>query len=224
MAGAMPYAVKCLCAALILVSLGCAASRPPADAVTSLLCEAPWPAGTTDQAPRMDTERLARAIHDRISAERLKNGLAPLAWSSSLARLAEHHSRNMARQSFFGHTNPRGQEPEDRAVDAGMPVLADRGAYSLRGIGENLLLTPRYSEYRVRSSGKGNKTYDFSWKSDKGIVAEALTSWMNSPSHRANLLSQLYVTAGVGIAYADNEALFITVNFFLLPSEALAAK
>lgn len=47
---------------------------------------------------------------------------------------------------------------------------------------------------------------------------------MNSPSHRANLLSQLYVTAGVGIAHAENEALFISANFSFLDSEALAAK
>lgn len=74
----------------------------------------------------MDTGRMARAIHDRISAECLKNGLAPLAWSSNLVRLAEHHSRDMAQHTLFGHTNPSGQEPEDRAVDAGMPVPADR--------------------------------------------------------------------------------------------------
>lgn len=86
------------------------------------------------------------------------------------------------------------------------------------------MLTHRYSEYRVHSSGKGKMTYEFAWQSDEDIVTESLASWMNSPSHRANLLSQLYVAAGVGIAHADNEALFITVTFSFLAFKALAAK
>lgn len=219
----MSFAPKLLCAAFILAALGCATSRPQADAVTSLLGEAPWPAGTTDRAPQLDPGRLARAIHDEIGALRLGGGLAPLAWSGSLARLAEHHSQDMARHPFFGHTNPRGQEPEDRALHAGMPVQETRGAYLLSGVGENLLVTHRYREYHVYTGSDGSRTYDFSWKSEECIVAEALESWMNSPDHRVNLLSPLYVTAGVGIAHADNEALFITVNFSFLASEALAA-
>lgn len=218
----MSYALKCICAAVILAALGCAASRPQADAVTSLLGEAPWPAGATAQAPQLDTGSLARAIHKRIGDARLESGLAPLAWSGSLARLAKRHSQDMARRPFFGHTNPSGQEPEDRALSAGMPVRENRGTYLLTGVGENLLVTHRYREYYVYTRSDGRNTYEFSWKTQDGIVAEALESWMGSPGHRANLLSPLYLTAGVGIAHADNEAVFITVNFSFLASETLA--
>ena len=91
----------------------------------------------------------------------------------------------------------------------------------MSGVGESLLRTHRYAEYRLYRKRDGNETYVFTWKTEEAIVAKAVHRWIES---RANLLSPLYVTAGVGVAHAENEALFVTQNFSILASDVLAAR
>ena len=41
-------------------------------------------------------------------------------------------------------------------------------------------------------------------------AAEVMNAWMNSPGHRANILSSAYTTIGVGVAKAANGTLYWT--------------
>ena len=53
---------------------------------------------------------------------------------------------------------------------------------------------------------------------------EAVALWLESPTHRANLLSPLYQATAVGVIPGTNETLFITQNFSRHAAEALAAR
>jgi uncharacterized protein YkwD len=64
-----------------------------------------------------------------INEERGRQRLAPLTFSPLLARVAEHHSRDMARNGFFSHNNPAGQGTEERI---------NRAGYRWRAYGENI--------------------------------------------------------------------------------------
>ncbi len=44
-------------------------------------------------------------------------------------------------------------------------------------------------------------------------AAEVMNAWMNSPGHKANILSQAYTTIGVGVAKAANGTLYWTQQF-----------
>jgi len=44
-------------------------------------------------------------------------------------------------------------------------------------------------------------------------AAEVMSAWMNSPGHRANILSSAYTTIGVGVAKAANGTLYWTQMF-----------
>jgi uncharacterized YkwD family protein len=44
-------------------------------------------------------------------------------------------------------------------------------------------------------------------------AAEVMNAWMNSPGHRANILSSAYTTIGVGVAKAANGTLYWTQMF-----------
>lgn len=48
--------------------------------------------------------------------------------------------------------------------------------------------------------------------------------WLASRSHRANMLSPLYKSAGVGVVLTDGETLFVTHNFSCQNSLALATR
>jgi uncharacterized protein YkwD len=39
------------------------------------------------------------------------------------------------------------------------------------------------------------------------------SAWMNSPSHRANILSGSFSAAGVGVAYDDRGQVWVCVDF-----------
>jgi uncharacterized protein YkwD len=44
-------------------------------------------------------------------------------------------------------------------------------------------------------------------------VGEMESAWMQSPSHRANILSGAYSAAGVGIAYSSDGRVWVAVDF-----------
>ncbi|MEV6836127.1 CAP domain-containing protein [Streptomyces sp. NPDC051133] len=58
-----------------------------------------------------------------VNEERAKVGCSPLTANSSLTRLAESFSDDMAARDFFDHTDPNGRTPWDRAAAAGVTEL-----------------------------------------------------------------------------------------------------
>ncbi|GGT29738.1 CAP domain-containing protein [Streptomyces chromofuscus] len=58
-----------------------------------------------------------------VNDERAKGGCRPVAANSALAELAGDYSEAMAEQGFFGHTDPSGRTPWDRAEAAGISNL-----------------------------------------------------------------------------------------------------
>ncbi|MFD9095995.1 CAP domain-containing protein [Streptomyces collinus] len=109
-----------------------APSRPapkhPAPAGTAA---APAPSRTASKAPTATTppvtvsrENAAEAeVLKLVNEERAKVGCSALAANSSLSGLAGTFSGDMAAREFFGHTDPDGASPWDRAAKAGITDL-----------------------------------------------------------------------------------------------------
>jgi uncharacterized protein YkwD len=116
---------------------------------------------------------LVRATLCVLNAERARHDLAPLKLNRKLSKAARRHSRAMARKHFFSHTSPSGATFVDRIRRAG--YLAGASSWS---IGENI------------AYGSGRK----------GAPRAIGTAWMNSPGHRANILSRSFRAIGIGIA------------------------
>ena len=139
-------------------------------------------------AGNLDAFRAAVAcLHNRIRAA---NGLPLLRTNAKLGRAANGHSADMVSAGYFEHTSPSGSTMVDRILGTGY-VRRDRGWL----LGENLewgtgsLATPR----------------------------GAVDAWMNSPSHRANVLKRGYRELGIGVALGTPaggaEGVTITVDF-----------
>ncbi|MFB4421678.1 CAP domain-containing protein [Streptomyces sp. QL37] len=58
-----------------------------------------------------------------VNQERAKVGCSPVTTSASLTALAQDFSEDMAARDFFGHTDPDGATPWDRAAAAGVQGL-----------------------------------------------------------------------------------------------------
>ncbi|UEX89246.1 CAP-associated domain-containing protein [Staphylococcus ratti] len=89
-----------------------------------------------------------------VNATRVQNGLEPLNYSESLANTARKHSKDMAMQQYFEHTNLKGESPFDRIKKDGhhystaaenlaygqqSPIFAHQGLMNSAGHRKNIL-------------------------------------------------------------------------------------
>jgi uncharacterized protein YkwD len=113
------------------------------------------------------------AVRCEINEIRTGNGLRPVRTTRPLRVAAERHSQDMVRRHYFAHVSPSGQTVTDRVRRAGYLKGARRPHLGENiGWGSGSLATP-------------------------GAIVKA---WMNSPPHRAIILTPSFRDAGVGIA------------------------
>lgn len=107
-----------------------------------------------------------------LNEERARHGLRPLRQNAILEAASQRHSEDMVRRHYFEHETPDGRSPGERMRSAGYSVCE---CY----VGENLY-----------------------WGAGRNAPpAEAVDGWMNSPGHRANVLSPDFTEVGIGIVY-----------------------
>ena len=124
-------------------------------------------------ASQASKRALVRATLCVLNAGRARHNLRPLRLNRKLARGAQRHSSAMARNRFFSHTSPGGASFVDRIRSTG--YLSGARSWA---VGENI------------AYGSGSR-------SSPRAIGRA---WMNSPPHRANILSSSYRAIGIGIA------------------------
>jgi uncharacterized protein YkwD len=129
--------------------------------------------GNTNVLPTADNLAQIRAavlcLHNQTRAAK---GLPLLRENAKLDKAALGHSNDMVAAGYFDHTTPGGTSFVDRILAAGY-VKRDAGWT----LGENL------------AWGTG----------DLSTPDGVMTSWMNSPGHKANILKRAYREVGVGI-------------------------
>ena len=150
--------------------------------------------------PEIRLPDLEQRVHQLINVQRQANNREALAWDEALANLARAHSEDMAKRGYFKHVNPEGLSPMKRAEAAGYKLC--------QLIGENIYQNNLYS--RVITEKK-RTTYD--WNSMDKIAATTIKGWMDSPSHRQNILDKNYTREAVGLAIGDDDKIYVTQMF-----------
>ena len=126
-----------------------------------------------------------RIAFQMINQKRVENGLKPLMWSDDLERIARIHSRNMADFKFFSHRGLDGRMVSDRADCLGVS--------NWRSIGENIAFNRGY----------------------KDPIDKAVELWLDSPSHRHNLMDANWKESAIGVAVAEDGSYYFTQIFLL---------
>jgi uncharacterized protein YkwD len=126
---------------------------------------------------------------DLHNRARAQHRLAPLCVHPTLVEAARSHSREMIDEDYAAHESHNGETVGERLV---------RFGYDWTFHGENIAL------------GWGSRSY----RSPEHMFE----FWMNSPSHRPNILSSDLEEIGVGTAYGrykgyDGETTTYTVDF-----------
>lgn len=129
--------------------------------------------------------QLERKAFDILNEKRKENGLPPVVWSEDMAKVARLHSENMAKFKFFSHAGLDGSMVSDRADSLGFSRW--------KAIGENIAY---------------NRGYE-------NPVEFACQRWMQSQSHRENILNPRWKEAGLGMAITAEGIYYFTEVFVL---------
>jgi len=125
-----------------------------------------------------------------VNNQRQQFGLPALSEDALLASLAKEHSISMVVNNFFGHQ----RYPGERDFTYGMLPGEIRG--------ENIAMIP------TRQYIPGP------YLSLQEVCAWAVSLWMSSPGHRANILDARFTRTGVGVAFSEGgDYLYITQMF-----------
>jgi uncharacterized protein YkwD len=136
------------------------------------------PAGATNQAAGQSVARVASletSVLAEINAVRARYGRAPLRLMPKLTAAANSHSTAMATRGFFHHESADGSDFSRRVKRFYRPA-----GYRSWTIGENIL-----------------------WSSPQVDARGAVKMWMQSPPHRANLLSPAWREVGLSAVHAN---------------------
>jgi uncharacterized protein YkwD len=147
-------------------------------------------AAITEPAVKQHAEQVAAItepeskILELINAERMRNGLEALKFAPRLAVIARSHSYDMALRHYLAHASPDGLTPGDR----------------LRGVG-------------IHYETVGENIYKEDFPEHDTMPERAVRLWLNSPPHRANILSPDFRATGIGVAYSSDGQTYITQDF-----------
>jgi uncharacterized protein YkwD len=124
--------------------------------------------------PAVAVNALSQDVLLSVNALRRSHGLAALRLSSALSAAAAQHSTEMARVGYFAHESANGSR-FDKRVARFYPM----GSRHYWAVGENLV-------YAAPDLG----------------ADEAMKLWLNSPSHRKNLLAAQWREIGISAVHA----------------------
>jgi uncharacterized protein YkwD len=164
----------------------------------AVLCSALFVAEDAS-ARQSNTARTAstfeKEIVQQINRIRAARGLRRIRWSRPLAAAATYHSKDMGRRGYFEHESANGAD-FSRRVERFYPFAR---RYRTWTVGENLYW--------------GGGEY--------ATAAWTVHEWMNSPPHRANILSRSWREVGIGAVeaasapgvYRGERVTIVTANF-----------
>jgi uncharacterized protein YkwD len=118
-----------------------------------------------------------------MNARRISAGLPTLQWDEQLVGLARMHSASMASGKYFSHQDQQGGFVDDRASRLGIN--------NWLAIGENIAFMKGYPD----------------------PASMAVEKWMLSPSHKKNILNTGWRQSAIGMAVADDGAVYFTQVF-----------
>jgi uncharacterized protein YkwD len=122
---------------------------------------------------RVGNASLAVQVLGAVNQVRVQHGLVPLKLSSALSAAALQHANEMAHDGYFSHDSANGSSFWKRV----QRYYASNG-FGFWSVGENLL-----------------------WSSPDVDATGAIKMWMESPEHRANLLTPRWREIGLAAVH-----------------------
>lgn len=130
-------------------------------------------------------ENIESIILQRVNEERAKEGLTALTYSSTMRKYARIKSMDMGDRGYFEHRDPEGRLMSD---------IIKQDGITYKAWGENI-------------------AYIGGMTDETAIAERFMNNWMNSSSHRANILCDRFSEIGTGV-YKIGNRFYATQEFF----------
>ena len=121
--------------------------------------------------------KVEQLIYQRVNVEREKAGVATLTYSSTMEKYARYKSQDMGDKGYFDHQDPQGNL---------ITVKMENEGVSYNAWGENIAYIGGVSD-------------------EAALATQFMDNWMNSPGHKANILSVNFSSIGVGVYKIGNK-------------------
>lgn len=132
---------------------------------------------------------LALQIQEKVlaltNAERIAGGLGALSANAKLESAALFHSTDMQNQDYFEHEDPQGCSASCRVSNEG---------YTWQRVGENIYTMTGYA------------------LNADSLAKMVVDGWMDSPGHRANILTPQYTQTGIGVS-VQGKTVYVTAVY-----------
>jgi len=133
------------------------------------------------QIQTVNLNNVESQILSLINTVRVQNGLNPLVPNQMLTDIARTRSMDMQNRNYFSHYTPEGKNIFN--------ILKESGVIYVNA-GENL-----------------GQASPISW----GTPEAFMNAWMNSPTHKANILRSAYGKIGIGVIDSGNRRVVTTI-------------
>lgn len=130
-------------------------------------------------------EQVQAMIFKKVNEERRKAGVSQLSYNSTMEKYAKIKSQDMGDRKYFDH-----KDPEGNLITAKMK----KDGVNYRAWGENIAYIGGVSDANE-------------------LANQFMRNWMNSPGHRANILSNNFSSIGVGV-YKTGNTVYATQEFY----------
>jgi uncharacterized protein YkwD len=162
-----------------------------------------------EDKPVYDAQQIEYLVHEYTNQERLNHGLSQLSFDSEIVQIARGHSLDMASRNYFAHETPEGFNPTDRADQYGYSCQKIVGLLIYTGIAENIFQGHLFDSYYTVN----DVITSYDWMSEEQIAKITVEGWMNSPSHRENILTEIFDREGIGVEITQDHKVYVTQNF-----------
>lgn len=159
----------------------------------------------------LSADRVETLVHERINEIRANRSLRTLDHDSQLREIASKYSKRMATEGFYSHTDPRGNNFEDRYAAAGYNCRVQISDNRYATGAENIMQTYAFANVETED---GIEEYD----SEKELANAIVEAWMESSGHRKNILQSYWRNEGIGVYIVENpdgegKLVYATQNF-----------
>lgn len=151
-----------------------------------------------ERAPELNTTLAEQQITEAVNDERTARGIEPVEHEDAIALVARNHSRDMIEREYYAHESPEGETAFERI---------EEGAASCGTVGENIAATWWYEPFETTDGERDRHT------TVEELADGLAEQWLNSQSHRENMLDPRWERTGVGVAVTDDGEVLVTQNF-----------
>jgi uncharacterized protein YkwD len=155
------------------------------------------------QSQEQQSELTRIEILDLLNEERASSGAAPLQSNFYLDKAAQDYAKQMFEEGFFSHNAPDGTTFVDRIKAAGYLDQNPDACQCAQTFDISIAQNPQGSNYSEvdNKQCECNPTYSLGENLAKGQLTpvQAVTDWMNSPTHAANVVRVDFEEIGIGV-------------------------